>query len=117
MDVGTPLVAYLEPPKAVEPAQGALDHPAESPQLVLRLDAAAGDAWDDPAPAEGLSKVLVVVSLVGVEFLGSAPWTADAARPDRLERIDGGDEHLGVVDVGGAHQHEALIMNESSDVF
>jgi len=47
VNVGSPLVANLEPSKAVQPRQSPLHDPSVPPQPLARLDAAPGDARDD----------------------------------------------------------------------
>jgi hypothetical protein len=44
MNVGAVLVADLQAPEAVEPGEGAFNHPAVAAQSVLGLDAATGNA-------------------------------------------------------------------------
>ena len=47
MNVGAVLVADLQAPEAVEPGEGAFNHPAVAAQSVLGLDAATGNAKRD----------------------------------------------------------------------
>ena len=54
MDVGAPLVAHGQAAEAVEPGQGALDHPAVAAQPLAGVDALAGDADPDVAPGAAL---------------------------------------------------------------
>ena len=49
MDVRAAFVAHAQAPKALEPSQGALDHPAVAAQALAVALAAAGDAWGDAA--------------------------------------------------------------------
>ena len=65
MDVGAPFVADGEPPKAVEPGQRALRHPAMAAEALGGLDAAAGKARDNaPLPASGPTAWVVVALVV-----------------------------------------------------
>ena len=51
MDISPVLVADLQAPEAVEPAERLFDHPAVASQAVLGLDTTAGDAGDDASLA------------------------------------------------------------------
>jgi hypothetical protein len=51
MAISPVLVADLQAPEAVEPAERLFDHPAVASQAVLGLDTTAGDAGDDASLA------------------------------------------------------------------
>src|SRR5215216_5028350 len=71
---------------------------------VLGLDTTAGDAEDDAALAQGQTEVTVVVTLVGMELVRSATGPAARLGADGLDGVDGGEHHLRIVHVRGAHQ-------------
>src|SRR5205823_6321569 len=104
MDVSPVLVADLQAPEAVEPGERPFDHPAVASQAVLGLDTTAGDAGDDAALAQGQTEVTVVVTLVGMELVRSATGPAARLGADGLDGVDGGEHHLRIVHVRGAHQ-------------
>jgi hypothetical protein len=76
MDVGATLVAYLEPPKAIEPREGALYHPAIPSESLARFDAAPCDAGDDAACAQCPSAPWIVVAFIGVQLRGALARSA-----------------------------------------
>lgn len=47
VDVGSPLVAHLQPPVAIDPRQRPLHYPPMPSQSLTRLDATPGNAWGD----------------------------------------------------------------------
>ena len=104
MDVSPVLVADLQAPEAVESGERPFDHPAVASQAVLGLDTTAGDARDDAALAQGQTEVTVVVTLVGMELVRSATGPAARLGADGLDGVDGGEHHLRIVHVRGAHQ-------------
>src|SRR5439155_4434552 len=97
-------VADLQAPEAVEPGERPFDLPAVASQAVLGLDTTAGDAGDDAALAQGQTEVTVVVTLVGMELVRSATGPAARLGADGLDGVDGGEHHLRIVHVRGAHQ-------------
>jgi hypothetical protein len=106
VDVVPPLVADREPAVLRKPGQRALHDPPVTPQPLARVDSASGDAWDYAPPSQGFSTTREVVSLVGVELVGTLPRSAGTATrpPDRLDAIHGLLQDLRVVDVrGGEH--------------
>src|SRR5215212_392091 len=104
MDVSPVLVADLQAPEAVEPGERPFDHPPVASQAVLGLDTTARDAGDDAALAQGQTEVTVVVTLVGMELVRSATGPAARLGADGLDGVDGGEHHLRIVHVRGAHQ-------------
>ena len=76
MDVGSPLVAYL-----FKRRQRVLHHPTIPPQLPATLFALPSYPALGTAPPQGLSALLGIVGLVGVQLLGSlarsTPWATD----------------------------------------
>jgi len=71
-------------PASGQPGHGALDLPPVPAQPLGGLHTLAGQAVDDPAFAEPAAQVVVVVSLVSVQFGGPAP-PRPAAGADRRE--------------------------------
>src|SRR5919199_5246198 len=103
MNVVAPLIADAQPPVAVEPSARALDHPAVAPQPLARLDAFARDPRRDATPAQLGPQRGGVIRLVGVQLLRALARAAPAAALDRLDGVDGFEQHAGVVHVGPAH--------------
>src|SRR5215217_6078964 len=109
MDVVAPLIADREPAVLRKPGQCPLHDPPVAPQSLARVDTTAGDAWGYAPPSQGFSTPREVVSLVGVELLGTLPRSAGTAtRPlDGLDAIHGLLQDLRVVDVrGGEHYRQ-----------
>ncbi len=104
MDVGAVLVTDLQASEAVELGEGTFDHPAVSSQPVLGLDAAASDAGDDAPRSQGQPQVPIVVTLVGMQLVRPTAGSAAGLGPDGLDGVDGGEHHLRIVHVRGAHQ-------------
>ena len=67
VDVGAPLPANAQAAEAVQPREGALDHPAVDAQPASVRGAALGDEGLDPAGSQLASVRLGVVAAVGVE--------------------------------------------------
>jgi hypothetical protein len=103
MDIRTALVAHLQPSEAVQPRVRALDNPAIPAELLLRLNALAGDARRDPPLAQRSLVLLRLVPFVRVQLhraLAGAPsWPLD-----RLDGIHGFFQHRSVVDVRSRQQ-------------
>jgi hypothetical protein len=109
VDVVAPLVADREPAVLRKPGQCALHDPPAAPQPLARVDPTAGDAWGYAPLSQGSSTTREVVSLVGMELLGTLPRSAGTAtRPlDRLDSVHGLLQDLRVVDVrGGEHYRQ-----------
>lgn len=106
MQVGVPFVAHQEAAVAVQPGEGALDHPAVAPQLLAGLDAPAGDARGDMAAAQQAAVLCGIVALVSVQFARSAagPTPASTRWPQGRERIDEALQDGALVDVGGGDE-------------
>src|SRR3712207_5114384 len=103
MDVGATFIADGEPPEAVEPGQRALHDPAVASQLLAAVDALAGDAHLDVAPATGAPLRRIIISLVGMQLVGPSTGTASGSADGR-DRIERRLEHEVVVAVGPADQ-------------
>lgn len=89
MDVVAPLVAYLQPPVAVQPRQRPLHHPPVPAQPFAGLDAAPGDARDYAPFSESLSTPGEVVGLVGVQLLRALARATTTRLADRLNGVHG----------------------------
>src|SRR5579875_2485221 len=72
MDVGAALVADGQAAEAVEPGQRALDDPAVPAEPVRALDTPPSNARFDVTPAAGPAAGRIIISLVGVQLIGSA---------------------------------------------
>ena len=87
MDVGAALVADGQAAEAVEPGERALDHPAVATERCAGVDALAGDADPDVAPAQRRAAARDVVALVGVQ-LGRALAPPPVGLLDRRDGIE-----------------------------
>ena len=107
MDVCAPLIAHLEPSKAIEPGQCPLDHPAIAPQPLTRLDATPSDARDDaragatpagsvsnhsPCP-HAVSLGVGVVALVAFQAVAAVGLRRPSLEPFRVMDIGPRDGH------------------------
>lgn len=100
------LVAAVEPAAADEPGHGPFDNPPVASQPLRGLDAAAGGAVPDAAPAEPSARVVVVVALVGVKLAG-LPSTGSSSRSDRGNPAYARLEALTVVHVGAGDSQDS----------
>ena len=100
MDVSAAFVAHAQPPKALEPSQGALDHPAVAAQTGRTVLPAPSDACLDAPLAQRRPAASVVITFVGVQLLGPAARSASRSGDGR-HRVDGCFEHPRVMHVGG----------------
>ena len=63
VDIGSPIVAYLHVPVAIQPRQHALHYPPMPPQLLAAIFALPGHSALDAGPTQGLSALLCLVGL------------------------------------------------------
>ncbi len=98
VDVGTPLVAHLQPPKAVQTRQRPFHDPSVPAQALARLDAPPGDVSGYALLTECFAAAREVVALVGVQLLGPLSRAAMSSA-DRSNGVDEILEHPRVVDV------------------
>jgi len=99
MDVIAPFVADFEAPISIEPRERALDHPTIAAKALARLNASSCDTRNDIPCSQRLTAASIVVALVRVQ-LGRPLAALAMRRSDRLDRVDGLFQHLGVVHVG-----------------
>ena len=110
MDVVAPLVAHLQPPKAVRPRQRPFHHPTMPSQPLAGLNTAPGDARGYTPLTKRLAAARGVVGLVGVQLLRALARSATARLADRLDGVHDLLQDLRVVDVGrrvGHRQRDA----------
>lgn len=99
VNVVTALVADSQAAVRAELGQGALDHPAMTPEPFLGFDALASDPATDSASPQITPAATVVVALVGMELGRALAGTAPRAL-DRGNRLDQFLEDDLVGDVG-----------------
>src|SRR5205823_1547951 len=92
-------VANQQAAVAVQPGEVTLHDPAIPSQPLARIDAFAGDAWDDAATAKHGPVAAGSIAQVRMQCVGPSAWTAGAAVGLR-EGWDGVDQAL---------QHGALV--------
>ena len=78
MHLGAALVADEQALEVVQPSEGALDHPADAAEPGAVLGLATSDQRLDPALAQELAVLVVVVSAVGDDALGSVARATDS---------------------------------------
>ncbi len=86
-------IAHEQAAVAVEPGEVALHDPALASQPLTRVDAFAGDTWDDAAAAERSPVATGGIAQVGMQFVGPSAGTTGPAM-GLLERRDGVDQAL-----------------------
>ncbi len=99
MDVGTPLVAYPQSAKLVQPGQGSFHHPPVHPQPAAVLGPPPSQGGRDVAGAQVLAMLPGVIGPVGVEPLWTAAGSA-VLPPHRRHCIHQGQQRGCVVAVG-----------------
>src|SRR5688500_14651837 len=99
MDVVASLIAYLQPPEAIDPRERPFDYPLVPPQLLTGLDATSGDTrgYLCPSYTECCTAKREVVSLVSMQLLRTLSRTATRAL-DGLYSVHGLFQDLRVVD-------------------
>ncbi len=100
MDVGTSLVAHLEPSKLIEPGERTLDHPADTSEPLAAVLAAPGNARDDVSQTQGAATNRVIVAFVSVHLLGTKARRPGSASVDQRDSIDDCEKAFAVVNVG-----------------
>src|SRR5215204_3303666 len=105
MDVVSALVAHLQPPEAVQPRQSPLHYPPVSAQLLPGFDAPPSYPRGYAPLPQGLAASRKVISLVGMQLVGSLARTPTRRLADRFDGIDCLFQYLGVVNVGSRVDH------------
>ena len=102
VDVGPALVAYGQRAEAVEPSMGPLNDPAVTAELLAALDPLAVNTRHDPSCPALVPARLGIVSLVGMQLVGTASGSPASAVAQRREGIERLGHHRAVVPVGPA---------------
>ncbi len=95
VDVGPSFPADAESFEAVEPGEGALDHPPVDAQAAAVGCAASGDDGQDPASLDLVAVDVVVVASVGEDRLGLSAGSSQSA----ADRRDSGEQRHELGDV------------------
>ena len=107
MDVITTLIAYGQPPVAVQPGEGTLNHPSVSTQSLAALHSFTCYAAFDPSLAKRCSAPAVVIRFVSMPLVRTrartSPLTTRAR--DRLDTIHHLLKHHRVMDVSTSQLH------------
>jgi hypothetical protein len=101
VDVLASVIANGEATEAVEPRHCALHHPSISSQALADVHTAAGNPGHNGTLSAFRAAAAMVVGLVGVQLVRSAPGTSPPMT-HRRHRIEGGRQHEAVVPVGPA---------------
>jgi uncharacterized membrane protein YgcG len=100
VEVGAPRVTDGEAAEAGQPGQRSLDDPAVAAEPFAALDAAPSDPGRDAAGSALAPATAMIVSFVGVQLVGPAPWATTTAGAHAWHRIERGGQHAAVVAVG-----------------
>ena len=103
MDVGSAFPADAKAAEAVQPGEGALDHPPVSIKPGAVSGATSGDGGHDAAIADLVAVDVVVVAAVGEERVALTAGSADSAADGR-DRIEQRDQPGDVVAVAAGQQ-------------
>jgi hypothetical protein len=87
VQLGTALIAGAQPPQVVQPGEGALHHPALFAEPRAVLDAASGDHWLHATAPQLAAVLVVVVTAVGEQPLGT-PSRAPSLAGDGADAVD-----------------------------
>ncbi len=101
MDVLASFIADGETAEAIEPRQCALDHPPVASQSLADVHTTAGDPGHNGAATAFGPAATMVISLVSVQLVRSAPGTS-TPMPHGWHGIKGGCEHEAVMPIGSA---------------
>jgi hypothetical protein len=91
MDVLASFIADGETAEAIEPGQCALHYPPVASQSLADVHTTAGDPGHNGAPTAFGPAATMVISLVGVQLVRSAPGTS-TPMTDRRNGIKGGGQ-------------------------
>jgi len=100
MHTRSPLVANGQPPKAVQPREGALDDPARAPEAAAVRGTPLGQRRLDAPAVQGVAMRLRIVGAVALHQIGFRARPADAAADGR-DGVHQGQQLRDVVAVGG----------------
>lgn len=100
VEVGAALVADGEAAKAGQPGQRSLDDPAVAAEPFAALDVAPSGPGRDSAGSALAPATAMIVSLVGVQLIGSALWATATAGALARHPNERGGQHAAVVAVG-----------------
>jgi hypothetical protein len=98
MDVLASLVAYLQPPIAIQPGQGAFHHPAITPQPCAGVNSLARNSRDDVALLEYPMTARIVIAFIRVQLLRSLPRPS-VRTENRGDGVNHRLKHLRIVNV------------------
>ena len=101
MDVLAPFIADGETAEAIEPRPCALNPPPVASQSLADVHTAAGNPGHNGAPTAFGRAATMVISLVSVQFVRSAPRTS-TPMPHGRHGIEGGGKHEAVMPIGSA---------------
>ena len=90
MNIEPSLVTNSQPPKVIEPGEGAFHNPTVLAQFLAALHSASGYARSDPSLSQRLPVRFRVVSLVSMHLVGSLTRSASPS----LYRRNGINHHL-----------------------
>jgi hypothetical protein len=107
VNVVTTLIADSQPPVAVKPGEGTLNHPPVSAQLLAALHSFTSYAAFDPSLAKGLSTPSIVIRLVSMPFVRALarPSSLTKRAFDRLDAVHHLLKHHTVGDVSASQFH------------
>jgi hypothetical protein len=115
MDIGSPFMANLQPAMAIEPGQCPIHQPSMMAQALAGVDPAPRNAGSDAPLTQGLLTPRRVVPFVGVQLVRSLTGSPTRAF-DRLDDIDRGLPHFGVMDISsrlGYGERDSVSVNHN----
>jgi len=105
VNTGTTFVPHRQAPKAVQPGERALDHPARAPETAPVRDAALGELRGDATREELIAVRLRVVATVALHEPGATRGTARTPA-ERRHRVDERQQLRHVVPVRGRQDRD-----------
>src|SRR6516165_2351596 len=107
-------VADDQAAELVDPGKGSFNNPSVFSEMGAGFDAAPSDAGDDASRAQIAAAPVIVVALIGMQFVRPFAWPS-APLPDRLQRIDRVDQSLAVMDIRAGQdegERQAVAVNQ-----
>jgi hypothetical protein len=103
VDIAAAFVTDHQSTETVEPAQTALNHPAEAAEVLAGVNARPSNAWMDATLAQGLAIRAGGIGFVGMQLGGPCTWPTRTSTwaVDGLDRIHYVLEERAFVDIGG----------------